>query len=170
MSRIVVSGLIGIVCSVLCVMPVSAHGHHSRTDCDVASDHLCEVCTESDCTKKGWHVHDDITYCGYAHEEGYCDGTCAVVKVCPVENCQEKKQHTHDGISYCGYAHESGYCDGTCGSAEVCSEEGCVKTGRHTHEGVTWCGYDHKSGYCDRSCEKTARTCGRRHGRHHSHH
>ncbi len=171
MSKIFMSGLIGIACSVLFVMPVSAHGHHSRqTGCGADTDHLCEVCSYSDCTRTGWHVHDDVTYCGFDHEEGYCDGTCAVVKVCTVENCQETKQHVHDGVSYCGYAHESGYCDGACGSVEVCTVESCDKTGRHTHDGVTWCGYDHKSGYCDGSCGKTTGTVVRRHGRHHGHH
>ena len=171
MKKRIVSGLIGILSSVLFVLPVSAHGHHSRqTDYESRQNYLCEVCVQEDCTKSGWHVHDGITYCGYDHEEEYCDGTCNVVAVCTVEKCTEEGHHIHDDQSYCGYDHESGYCDGTCGSVAVCSDEGCTKTGLHLHSGVSYCGYDHASGYCDGSCEKVKGTNTKGQGRHHERH
>ena len=59
------------------VMPVSAHGHHYRqtsVKADVKTDTVCELCPVEDCTRTGLHVHDNVTYCGYAHGGGYCDG------------------------------------------------------------------------------------------------
>lgn len=159
-------GMTGILLAALFVMPVSAHGHyHNRTDASVNA--VCEVCTVEDCTKSGLHVHDDVTYCGYDHESGYCDGSCGAVAVCTMEGCVETGHHSHNKQTYCGYDHECGYCDGSCGAVEVCTVAGCTKTGLHSHNGQTYCGYDHESGYCDNSCGKAAvsHSCG--HGRHH---
>lgn len=171
MRKILGLGFVGILLSVLCVMPVSAHGHHSRqAACGTDQDRLCEVCTETDCVQKGWHVHDGSIYCGYDHEEGYCDGSCDTVRTCTIEKCTEKGHHIHDSREYCGYEHESGYCDGTCGSVTVCTVDGCRETGRHTHEGEIYCGYDHTSGYCNGTCEQSESSQVRGHGRHHGHH
>lgn len=168
LRKAAVSGLVGILTFTAFVMPVSAHGHHGQS-VQAAHDHLCEVCTQEDCSIRGWHLHDDSVYCGYAHEEGYCDGTCDTARVCTVDGCTQTGHHIHDGRQYCGYEHESGYCDGTCDSVTVCTVDGCTQTGRHTHDKVTYCGYGHESGYCDRSCE-TSRSAARGHGRHHGHH
>lgn len=70
--------------SVLFVMPVSAHGHHGhhgqyQTQVQVTEDTDCPVCTVDGCTEIGRHVHDGHNYCGYHHESGYCDGSCAAV-------------------------------------------------------------------------------------------
>lgn len=173
-KRAVVLGMTVIMTSFMFVMPVSAHGHHNRQAvCVTETDRLCQVCTEEGCVTKGWHIHDGETYCGYAHTDGYCDGTCDTARVCTVEACTETGHHIHDGRSYCGYAHESGYCDGTCNSVTVCTQAGCTQTGQHTHDGETYCGYAHSSGYCDHSCEQTRNAgSGRqeRQGRHHGHH
>ena len=56
------------------VMPVSAHHGHHRQAAKV--DTSCPVCTVEGCTEEGHHLHDDAYYCSYAHEDGYCDGSC----------------------------------------------------------------------------------------------
>ena len=76
-------------------------------------DTSCPVCTVEGCQIMGRHLHENVPYCGYAHESGYCDGSCGAVTVCNVEGCTETGHHLHDGVSYCGYAHQSGYCDGS---------------------------------------------------------
>lgn len=170
-KRVIVLGAVGILLSLSSVMPVSAHGHHGRrTVSAVEREYLCAVCTENGCEKKGWHIHDDSIYCGYGHEDGYCDGSCDTARVCTEEQCIETGYHIHDGQYYCSYDHESGYCDGTCDSVAVCEVDGCEKTGRHTHDGTIYCGYDHSGVYCDRSCEKSESTGVRRYGRHHGCH
>ena len=170
-KKIAVLGIAAVLASGVYVTPALAHGHHnSQSGCRMQSDYLCAVCTEEGCTTKGWHIHDGSTYCGYDHEDGYCNGTCDTAVVCTLAQCTETGHHIHEGKSYCGYDHESGYCDGTCDSITVCTQEGCVKTGQHTHDGVVYCGYDHADGYCDGTCVKQASSGTRRHGRHHGHH
>lgn len=62
--------------SVLFVMPVSAHhGHHRQA----AAGTGYPVCTVEGCTEEGCHLHDGEYYCGYDHEDGYCDGSCESV-------------------------------------------------------------------------------------------
>ncbi|MBO5033089.1 MAG: hypothetical protein J6D08_14660 [Lachnospiraceae bacterium] len=75
--------------SVLFVMPVSAHGHHSRQAQTV--DTSCPVCTVEDCTEEGRHSHDGHEYCGYNHADGYCDGTCFSGNA--VSGCGGKHHH-----------------------------------------------------------------------------
>ncbi|MDE7205473.1 MAG: hypothetical protein K2O91_27050, partial [Lachnospiraceae bacterium] len=58
------------------------------------------------------HTHNDTTYCGYHHENGFCDSTC--VALCTVEGCISTERHEHNGVTYCGYSHENGFCDGSC--------------------------------------------------------
>lgn len=60
--------------SVIFAFPVSAHGHHHRTS-EVHSDYI-HVCTIEGCTETGRHLHDGVSYCGYSHSSGYCDGSC----------------------------------------------------------------------------------------------
>lgn len=64
--------------SLLFVMPVSAHGHHSRTTLNTD----CPVCTVEGCTEVGRHTHEGHDYCGYDHRDGYCDGSCEQVSRC----------------------------------------------------------------------------------------
>lgn len=148
-------GTAGMLLAAVSVMPVSAHGHY-HNQAKVPADAICGVCTVSDCTRTGLHVHDQKTYCGYDHEGGYCDGSCGAVRVCTVSGCEETGHHVHDQKTYCGYDHEGGYCDGSCDAVEVCTVNGCEETGHHVHDQKTYCGYHHESGYCDHSCEQTS--------------
>ncbi|MFG6332915.1 MAG: hypothetical protein K1W28_14045 [Lachnospiraceae bacterium] len=62
----------------LLAMPVFAHGHHGHHR-RAAVNTGCPVCTVEGCTETGRHMHDECEYCGYDHEDGYCDGTCVTV-------------------------------------------------------------------------------------------
>ncbi|MCM1124812.1 MAG: hypothetical protein NC416_19730 [Eubacterium sp.] len=130
-----VCGMAGIMLAASVVMPVSAHGHHhSQTGTNTTKETtsmICEVCTVEGCGKTGLHVHDDVTYCGYDHEDGYCDGSCGAVEVCTVEGCEETGHHTHNQETYCGYAHESGYCDNSCARTAVSGTGKRCGTRRH---------------------------------------
>ena len=112
-KRVFGLGAVSILLSAVFVMPVSAHGHHRQTQATVTNA-VCTVCTVEDCTQVGLHIHNDTTYCGYAHESGYCDGSCGAIGVCYVEGCTQTGHHSHDYGTYCGYNHASGYCDGSC--------------------------------------------------------
>lgn len=153
-KNILALGMSVLLIVALPVMPVSAHGHHSGANVKAAAktNAICGLCTVKGCEETGYHVHDEKMYCGYAHECGYCDGSCDPVKVCGVEGCTKVGHHMHDDKTYCGYAHECGYCDGTCDAVRTCGVDGCTKTGHHTHDGKTYCGYAHESGYCDGTC------------------
>lgn len=151
-KRVFGLGAVSILLSAMFVMPVSAHGHHRQTQAAAVTNAVCTVCTVEDCTQAGLHIHNDTTYCGYAHESGYCDGSCGAIGVCYVEGCAETGYHSHNQTTYCGYDHGCGYCDGSCGAIGVCYVEGCTQTGHHSHDYGTYCGYNHASGYCDGSC------------------
>ena len=104
MKRIAALGMTGIILSMSFVMPVSAHGHHNRqtsVKTDVKTNTVCELCPVEDCTRTGLHVHDNVTYCGYAHGGGYCDGSCGAVAVCAVEGCAQTGYHSHNEQTYC---------------------------------------------------------------------
>ena len=73
------------------------------------------VCTVKNCGTAGLHTHNGVTYCGYAHASGVCDGKC--LALCSVEDCEIAGRHTHDGVTYCGNHHEAGFCTGTCSTA-----------------------------------------------------
>ncbi|MCI8813437.1 MAG: hypothetical protein HFG12_09415, partial [Oscillibacter sp.] len=60
----------------------------------------------------GRHSHGGTAYCGYHHEDGFCDGNCRAL--CPVEGCALTGQHTHSGTAYCGHHHGGGFCNGSC--------------------------------------------------------
>lgn len=128
MRKSIVLVLTGILLAASAVMPVSAHGHH-HNQTDTTVDAVCEICTVEGCTKSGLHVHDNVTYCGYDHECGYCDGSCGAVAVCTVDGCNETGRHTHNDETYCGYAHECGYCDNSCVKTTNAG------TGRHHRQG-----------------------------------
>ena len=108
MKKTAVLAAMGVLLAAASVMPVSAHGRHHRYTVQTQAA-VCEICTVEGCEKTGLHTHDDETYCGYAHESGYCDGSCKAVEVCMIEDCDETGRHTHADETYCGYAHESGY-------------------------------------------------------------
>lgn len=175
MKRLFAYGAAGLLMAGMVVMPVSAHGHHSQAG--AAKKAVCSVCTVEGCTRTGLHVHDNTTYCGYAHAGGYCDGSCGAVSVCAMAGCTETGYHLHDSQTYCGYDHACGYCDGSCGVVGICTVAGCTETGYHAHDGQTYCGYDHECGYCDGSCVtqnagqgvvQSGGHHGGHHGRHHS--
>ncbi len=97
--------------------------HHRR----VSSEVRYALCSVEGCETVGRHTHDGITYCGYAHASGFCDGTCAAL--CSAEDCQITGRHTHDGVTYCGSAHEGCFCDGTCAAVSNTAR------GFHRHHG-----------------------------------
>lgn len=72
--KILMAGIAGLAMSMLVSVPVSAHGHHRQSRTDTA--YAYPVCTVEDCTEEGCHLHDGEYYCGYDHEDGYCDGSC----------------------------------------------------------------------------------------------
>ena len=139
-----------VLAAAILTVPAFAHGCKGRRVQTV--DASCGLCTVEDCAITGRHTHRGVTYCGYDHAGGVCDGTCYAL--CGVEGCDLTGRHTHDGVTYCGYAHAHGFCDGTCYA--LCSVEGCDSTGRHTHDGVTYCGYAHAHGFCDGVCLNAA--------------
>ena len=120
------------------------HGHHGgkRVQTQVT------VCTVKGCETAGRHIHNGVTYCGYAHEDGVCDGKC--LALCSAEDCDTIGRHTHDGVTYCGSCHEAGFCSGQC--LTLCPVEGCTTVGRHTHDGTVYCGNHHEDGFCDGHC------------------
>ena len=70
------------------------------------------LCPVEGCEIAGRHVHDSVTYCGYDHAGGFCDGSCRAL--CPVEGCEIAGRHVHDSVTYCGDGHAAGFCEGCC--------------------------------------------------------
>lgn len=124
-SRLLAGALCVMLAAVM-VVPAAAHGchggrgHHSGYRQSVQT--TVTVCPYEDCAYVGRHTHDGVIYCGYCHEDGYCDGNCRAL--CPYEDCTLTGRHTHDGVGYCGANHDCGYCDGTC-AAVVPRGHGC---------------------------------------------
>ena len=150
LRKILISTLAA-VCAVSLLAPTAfahggCHGGSRRTQ-----PVCCGVCTVEGCELVGRHTHGRTTCCGYDHENGVCDGSCA--PLCTVEGCELAGRHTHDGVTYCGYDHACGFCDGGC--LPLCDVEGCELTGRHYHDGVLYCGAGHAAGYCDGDCPLT---------------
>ena len=136
------------LCAALALLTVSvfAHGgHHGGHHYGQTRQTTVSVCQIAGCSIAGHHSHNGVSYCGYAHEGGFCDGSCRAL--CPMEDCAIAGAHSHNGVSYCGYAHESGFCDGSCRA--LCTVEGCTIAGAHSHNGVAYCGYAHAQGFCD---------------------
>lgn len=99
-----------VLAAAILTVPAFAHGCKGRRI--QTADASCGVCTVEDCAITGRHTHRGVTYCGYDHADGVCDGTCYAL--CGVEGCDSTGRHTHDGVTYCGYAHAHGFCDGVC--------------------------------------------------------
>lgn len=110
-------------------LSASAHGGHRRMAVETGTV-SCLLCSVEGCTVGGRHIHDGVTYCGYSHEDGICDGRCRAL--CTEESCTASGCHQHDGKDYCGYGHEGGFCDGSC-QADV------VVIPRHGHHGHHGC-------------------------------
>lgn len=111
----------GLLCAVLAaalIVPASAHGCHGRRGqgrhggCVRNVQTEITLCPYEDCDLAGRHSHDGVTYCGYAHTDGVCDGSCRAL--CPLENCTAAGRHFHGYTAYCGAGHECGFCDGSC--------------------------------------------------------
>ena len=78
----------GLLCAAalaaMLVVPASAHGchggrgrgHHGGGYAQSIQASVA-VCPYEDCATSGHHFHSGVTYCGYVHEGGYCDGSCA---------------------------------------------------------------------------------------------
>lgn len=99
------------------VVPAMAHGHgggHHGGRGWYAQPQPAQitVCTVEGCEAAGRHTHNGVTYCGYGHTGGVCDGKC--LALCTVEGCEVAGRHIHDGVTYCGNHHEAGYCGGGC--------------------------------------------------------
>ena len=133
------AGLTGVILATTLTVPVFAHGHGQHNGSVQRVQTSVTVCTEADCTLPGRHFHSGWIYCGYDHENGLCDGSCAVA-ACPYEDCTAAGHHPHYDITYCSYDHEKGFCDGSCAAA-VCPSEGCTVSGRHLHD-------DDNTAYC----------------------
>ena len=82
----------GVLCAMLAAMlvvPVSAHGCHGgrgggrhggyARNVQTTVQTAVTVCPYSDCTLAGRHTHSGVTYCGYDHAGGFCDGTCTAI-------------------------------------------------------------------------------------------
>lgn len=153
-----------VLTAVSLVLPALAHGHghhngprrNTQSVQTVQTPAAIAVCPVQGCTLAGRHSHSGVTYCGYAHESGFCDGKCRAL--CTVEDCDAVGPHSHNGTLYCGYDHETGFCDGLCRA--LCSVEGCAVMGRHTHSGTAYCGYDHETGFCDGHCQALCSVAG----------
>ena len=100
----------------LLAVPALAHGcgrsgghHGGRTAVQPAA---IAVCTVEGCALAGRHTHNGMSYCGYGHAGGFCDGNC--LALCTVKGCTITGQHTHGAAAYCGQRHGCGFCDGSC--------------------------------------------------------
>ncbi|WP_251318482.1 hypothetical protein [Flintibacter muris] len=111
----------GLLCAVLAaalIVPASAHGCHGRRGrgyhggCAQNVQTEITLCAHEDCVLAGRHSHDGVIYCGYAHEDGVCNGACRAL--CPLEDCASSGRHYHGYTVYCGAQHECGFCDGSC--------------------------------------------------------
>ena len=138
-TRRLTTGAVAVLTALMLMLPASAHGgrHHQAAAQTPVTN--CGVCAVETCHTSGRHTHSGVTYCGYNHASGVCNGTCAAL--CAVEDCAVTGRHVHSKTTYCGYDHAGGFCDGAC--AALCAVSGCTAAGRHTHSGVTYCGYDH---------------------------
>lgn len=154
--------LLACVTALALMVPAMAHGHgrHGGGCRGWSAQTQITVCTVEGCETAGRHVHNGVTYCGYNHANGVCDGKC--LALCTVEGCEIAGRHVHDGVTYCGSHHEDGFCNGQC--LTLCPVEGCEIAGRHVHSGVTYCGNHHEAGYCAGTCAAASAGAGYRHG------
>lgn len=112
------AGLLCAILAALLIVPAAAHGchggrgrgHHGGCGRNVQTE--IAVCPYEDCTIAGRHSHDGTGYCGYAHADGLCDGSCRAL--CPLEDCTAEGRHLHGHTTYCGAHHDCGFCDGSC--------------------------------------------------------
>lgn len=96
-------------------LPVSAHGHHGGgchgRPSQPSKPVTVTVCTVEGCTQTGRHVHNGVTYCGYDHAYGFCDGTCLnpVQPTAPAVTAPATTPNTTTGTNYSyGYGHHGG--------------------------------------------------------------
>ena len=120
-----------VLAAAILTVPAFAHGCKGRRVQTV--DASCGLCTVEDCAIAGRHTHRGVTYCGYDHAGGFCDGTCYAL--CGVEGCDLTGRHTHDGVTYCGYEHAHGFCDGVCLNAPVQTSEPAAYGYGYGHHG-----------------------------------
>ena len=73
----------GLLCAIMvtaATVPAFAHGGrghgHHHGGCARNVQNNIAVCPYEDCSTAGRHIHDDVTYCGYNHCNGVCDGSC----------------------------------------------------------------------------------------------
>ena len=115
-KRVFFSCLVCVLSLSLLIAAASAHGgHHGRGGgCHSrrTQTQQVSVCTVEGCSLAGRHVHNGTVYCGYDHEGGYCNGSCAAL--CSVEGCNVAGRHVHNNVTYCGTDHSCGFCDGSC--------------------------------------------------------
>lgn len=126
MRNRLLAGAVCVMLAAVLIVPAAAHGCHGgrgrHGGYRQSVQTTVTVCPYEDCTQAGRHTHDGVTYCGYCHGSGVCDGTC--LALCPYEDCTETGRHTHDGVGYCGANHDCGYCDNSC-AAKASHRHGC---------------------------------------------
>lgn len=126
MRNRLLAGAVCVMLAAMLIVPAAAHGCHGgrgrHGGYRQSVQTTVTVCPYEDCDEAGRHTHDGVTYCGYCHGSGVCDGTC--LALCPYEDCAETGRHTHDGVGYCGANHDCGYCDNSC-AAKVSHRHGC---------------------------------------------
>lgn len=126
MRNRLLAGAVCVMLAAVLIVPAAAHGCHGgrgrHGGYRQSVRTTVTVCPYEDCAEAGRHTHDGVTYCGYCHGSGVCDGTC--LALCPYEDCTETGRHTHDGVGYCGANHDCGYCDNSC-AAKASRRHGC---------------------------------------------
>ena len=93
-------------------VPAFAHGHGGAKGHRVwmAEPTTYTVCPLDSCEVAGRHVHNGVTYCGYDHAYGFCDGTCLnpVQPTAPAVTAPATTSNT-TGTNYSyGYGHHGG--------------------------------------------------------------
>ena len=74
-TRFFAAGLAALLTAGVLVSAALACGHHGRRAV-TGRTVSCQVCTAAGCELTGRHVHNGVTYCGYGHASGLCDGNC----------------------------------------------------------------------------------------------
>ena len=74
-TRFFAAGLAALLTAGVLVSAALACGHHGRRAV-TGGTVSCRVCTAAGCELTGRHVHNGVTYCGYGHASGLCDGNC----------------------------------------------------------------------------------------------
>lgn len=83
-KKLLAVGTITVMSTACLALPAFAHGHHRQTQ---VINTCPAVCTVDGCAETGRHAHNGVTYCGYNHSSGYCDGSCVTVNNSNTSGC-----------------------------------------------------------------------------------